>query len=169
MHVKISNGLNSVFHKIQDYASLLPSPIASILSSVSRHSIQSVVGRGRRTETVSSLEDLFVRRPSARSQSVTASANAGRKRSISAKSSFLGRRKSLQEKPASCPSRPLSGRSQTEAENLGMIMPPLHRRATSSSAGAASPGLWTSKGNAFFLDYGCDFSCDWPLHYIVKL
>ena len=60
MHVKISNGLNSVFHKIQDYASLLPSPIASILSSVSRHSIQSVVGRGR-TETVSSLENLFVR------------------------------------------------------------------------------------------------------------
>ena len=39
-----------------------PSPIASILSSVSRHSIQSVVGRRStdgRTETVSSLENLF--------------------------------------------------------------------------------------------------------------
>ena len=33
-------------------------------------------------------------------------AHSHRKRSISAKSSFLGRRKSLQEKPASCPSLP---------------------------------------------------------------
>ena len=66
------------------------------------------------------------------------SAHSHRKRSISAKSSFLGRRKSLQEKPASCPSLSTSddsgrvvrsgGRSQTEAENLGMIMPPRRRR-----------------------------------------
>ena len=68
-------------------------------------------------------------------------AHSHRKRSISAKSSFLGRRKSLQEKPASCPSLPKNderrlgrgrsvgrSRSQTEAENLGMIMPPRGRR-----------------------------------------